>query len=157
MGVRKVVAKFCAIPTPFRDHQIWGKSTDTWSELPPVSSPWQRMSQAGTVQRATPATNKEPEAQIGHKMEPKINKSINPKTLKLPEICGPETDTSPSVPAPHGPGGAGRLLHRSCLLLVLHRPPLAFQPTVLSTRSLSSTGGRFQTRTCRLIISAASQ
>ena len=30
------------------------------------------------------------------------------------------------VTAPHGPGGAGRLLHRSCLLLVLHRPPLVY-------------------------------
>ena len=54
-------------------------------------------------------------AQNGNKMVPIINKSINPKTQ------------APSQTRLNNFGGAGRLLHRSRFLLVLHRPQLIYR------------------------------
>ena len=105
MGVKTLVAKFCAIPTPFRDHHFGVNQLTHGLSFLQSARTGRECYKPGLCKEQRPRQLRNNVAQNGHKMVPIINESI---ILKLPKKGGTESDTS-STSGPHvvqeGPEG----------------------------------------------------
>jgi len=116
MGVNKLVAKFCAVPTPFRDHLFGLNQLTRGLSFLQSARTGRECHKPGLLHARIYNSFRFRGFCFGPKwtqMVPIINKSINPKTHGAGHV--------------QLPGGAGRLLHRSRFLLVLHRPQLIYR------------------------------